>query len=84
MVIGIFETMKKFGYTRQDELGNTYYTKEADLFGKKIFDVKVPSEGVLKDLPNCLGIIQYETNYDAKAVPDIHSTKEYLLGFLVG
>lgn len=38
-VIGIFETMKKFGYTRQDELGNTYYTKEADLFGKKIFDV---------------------------------------------
>lgn len=31
--------MKKFGYTRQDELGNTYYTKEADLFGKKIFDV---------------------------------------------
>ena len=38
-VIGIFETMKKFGYTRQDEFGNTYYTKEADLFGKKIFDV---------------------------------------------
>lgn len=31
--------MKKFGYTKQDEFGNTYYTKEADLFGKKIFDV---------------------------------------------
>ena len=31
--------MKYFGYTYQDELGNTYYKKEADLFGKKIFDV---------------------------------------------
>ena len=36
---GIFETMKTFGYTREDELGNTYYTEDADLFGKKIFDV---------------------------------------------
>lgn len=24
--IGIYETMKKFGYTYQDKLGNTYYT----------------------------------------------------------
>lgn len=38
-VIGIYETMKKFGYTRMDELGNTYYTEAADEFGKKIFDV---------------------------------------------
>jgi anaerobic ribonucleoside-triphosphate reductase len=36
---GIFETMKTFGYTREDELGNTYYTEDADVFGKKIFDV---------------------------------------------
>ena len=35
--IGIFETMKKFGYTRQDELGNTYYTKDAYRFGQQIF-----------------------------------------------
>ena len=35
--IGIYETMKKFGYTKQDEFGNTYYTKEASLFGQKIF-----------------------------------------------
>ena len=38
-VIGIFETMKKFGYVTIDEFGNHYYTKEADAFGKKIFDV---------------------------------------------
>lgn len=37
--IGIYETMKSFGYTRTDELGNTYYTKEAEEFGRKIFDV---------------------------------------------
>lgn len=37
--IGIYETMKKFGYTKIDELGNTYYTNEASAFGKKIFEV---------------------------------------------
>ena len=36
--IGIYETMKAFGYTYQDELGNTYYKDEAAAFGKKIFD----------------------------------------------
>ena len=38
-VIGIYETMKKFGYVRTDEFGNTFYTAQADMFGKKIFDV---------------------------------------------
>ena len=38
-IIGIYETMKKFGYTRMDEFGNTYYTEAADEFGRKIFDV---------------------------------------------
>ena len=66
-----------------------YYTaricdKNKYNFCKKIFDVKTPSKGILKDLPNCLGIIQYKADYDAKVVPDIHSTKEYLLGFLAG
>lgn len=37
--IGIYETMKTFGYIRQDEFGNTYYTPEADNFGKRIFEV---------------------------------------------
>ena len=38
-IIGIYETMKSFGYTREDEFGNVYYTGAADRFGKKIFDV---------------------------------------------
>lgn len=38
-VIGIYETIKYFGYTKQDKLGNTYYSKEADAFGEKIFNV---------------------------------------------
>ena len=37
--IGIYETMKTFGYTRKDEFGNTFYTENADRFGKKIFEV---------------------------------------------
>ena len=36
--IGIYETMKTFGYTAQDELGNTFYTEDAERFGKAIFD----------------------------------------------
>lgn len=36
--IGIYETMKKFGYTYKDEFGNTYYDDKASEFGKKIFD----------------------------------------------
>ena len=35
--IGIYETMKKFGFTREDEFGNVYYTDEAANFGEKIF-----------------------------------------------
>ena len=35
--IGIYETMKKFGCTYQDKLGNTYYTQEAAEFGEQIF-----------------------------------------------
>lgn len=37
-VIGIYETMKSFGYTKEDEFGYVYYTDEADKFGKRIFD----------------------------------------------
>ena len=35
--IGVYETMKKFGYTKLDKFGNTYYTDEAAVFGEKIF-----------------------------------------------
>ena len=36
--IGIYETMKKFGYTETDKFGNVFYTDKAAEFGKKIFD----------------------------------------------
>ena len=35
--LGIYETMKKFGYITKDEFGNTYYTEKAAIFGEKIF-----------------------------------------------
>ena len=35
--IGVYESMRKFGYIRTDEFDNTYYTKEASVFGEKIF-----------------------------------------------
>jgi len=35
--LGIYETMKKFGYTRMDEFENTFYTDDASRFGNKIF-----------------------------------------------
>lgn len=38
-IIGIYETMKTFGYIREDELGNIFYTDQADAFGKRIFQV---------------------------------------------
>lgn len=37
-IIGIYETMKTFGYITIDELGNTYYTDKANNFGKRIFE----------------------------------------------
>lgn len=35
--IGVYETMKRFGYTRKDQFGNTFYTEDAYRFGEKIF-----------------------------------------------
>lgn len=37
--IGVYETLKTFGYTTKDEFDNTYYTEKADRFGEKIFKV---------------------------------------------
>ncbi len=36
--LGCYETIKSFGYTTEDEFNNTYYTQQAEDFGKKIFD----------------------------------------------
>jgi len=38
-IIGIYETMKTFGYITTDSLGNTFYTENADAFGRRIFEV---------------------------------------------
>ena len=35
-IIGIFETLQKFGLTKEDEFGNTYYTDEGLDFAKQI------------------------------------------------
>lgn len=37
--LGIYETLYKFGFTETDEFGNTYYTKEGEDLGEKIFEV---------------------------------------------
>lgn len=48
--IGIYETMKKFGCTYQDRLGNTYYTQEAADFGQKIFEtIRGVADNFLKE-----------------------------------
>ena len=36
--IGVYETMKRFGCTTMDELGNTFYTEDASIFGREIFN----------------------------------------------
>ena len=49
--IGIYETMKKFGYITVDEFGNTYYTDEAFAFGKKIFEViRTTADAFIKEV----------------------------------
>jgi ribonucleoside-triphosphate reductase len=53
--IGIYETMKAFGYVKKDEFGNTYYTDKAAVFGKKIFDTMRKTADVF--------IEKYDLNY---------------------
>lgn len=36
-IMGIYETMRKFGYTYEDKLGNVYYSPKAYDFGRRIF-----------------------------------------------
>lgn len=51
--IGIYETMKKFGYISVDELGDTYYTDKASAFGEKIFKtMRATADQFIKD-NNC-------------------------------
>lgn len=38
-ILGLFEVIQEFGYTRTDEFGNIYYTDEGIDFASKIFEV---------------------------------------------
>lgn len=38
-ILGLYETIEKFGYIRTDEFGNKFYTEEGMEFSEKIFDV---------------------------------------------
>ena len=92
--IGIYETMKKFGYTRVDELGDTYYTDKASAFGKKIFEtMRKTADEFIKEY-NCdyqinteqipggtalkVGSIKVSTINLARLALDTNSEEEYL------
>lgn len=59
--MGCYETMKKFGYTYEDELGNTFYKPEAFAFGQKIF----------KTIHNIKDLFMIDKNYhvNLEAIP---------------
>lgn len=58
--IGIYESMKKFGFTKTDEFGNVYYTEEAAQFGKQIFDtMRLVADNFIEDC-NCDYMINTE------------------------
>ena len=50
---GIYEAIKTFGYTKTDEFGNTYYTNDAYLLGRRIFSV----------IRNCIDNFSLDKNY---------------------
>lgn len=54
-ISGIYETMKTFEYTYQDEFGNTYYNPSAYSLGKKIFET---IDQCIEDFTN-----KYKINY---------------------
>ena len=38
-ILGLYETIEKFGYIKTDEFGNKFYTEDGMSFAEKIFDV---------------------------------------------
>lgn len=62
-LLGIYEVMKTFGYTKTDEFGNVFYKSEAYEFGKKIFKV----------IHNCMDNFSLDKNYtlNLEAIPKI-------------
>ena len=64
--IGIYETMKKFGCTYQDKLGNIYYTQEAADFGEKIFKtIREVADNFLKEN-------KYDYKINTEQIPKHH------------
>ena len=58
--IGIYETMKKFGYTQVDEFGNVSYKPEAFVFGEEIFKtIRAVADAFIKE-NNCDYMINIE------------------------
>lgn len=60
--IGIYETMKKFGYTEVDELGNVSYTDKAAEFGRKIFEAMRQTADQFLDTGVCGEKPDYQIN----------------------
>lgn len=54
-------------------------------FCKKIFDISPVCPSIKRELPNCKGVIRYNSNYNPKQIPnpEKHSL-EYIYGFLIG
>ena len=59
-VIGCYETMKKFGFTENDDLGNMFYTQEGKVLGKTIFDTIRKAQKAFSDKYN----ITYKLNIE--------------------
>ena len=58
--IGVYETMKAFGYTKLDEFGNTFYTDKASEFGNRIFNtIRRVADDFIKEF-NCDYMINTE------------------------
>lgn len=60
--IGIYETMKRFGYTEVDALGNVSYTDKAAEFGKKIFEAMRQTADQFLDTGVCGEKPDYQIN----------------------
>ena len=72
---GIYETMVKFGYVEQDELGNTIYKPEAYAFGEKILTtIKELGKEYQKDK-------DYKVN--AEEVPGESAASKFLIADLL-
>ena len=58
--MGVYESMKRFGFVKKDALGNSYYTEEAERFGEEIFKtMRAAADQFIEDY-NCDYMINTE------------------------